>query len=620
LAERVERRLSAILAADVAGYSRLMGEDEEGTLARLNAHRRDLIDPKIAEHRGRIVKTAGDGMLVEFASVVEALRCAVEIQRAMAERNAADAPGRRIEFRIGLHVGDIIIEREDIFGDGVNVAARLEGIAEPGGVCVSARVREDAEGKLDIAFEDMGEQKLKNIARPVRAFRVPLGGGTTSLAKLMRRGTLRAAAVAAVAAVVALAAVAWFAWLREGDGAAQRAAPGGPAGAMPVVAVLPFANHTGDDAQDYFADGVTEEVINALGRFNTLRVLGRNAVARFKARPPTQEEIAGELAANYLVAGTVSRSGQRVRIGAQLSGARDGTVMWSDRYDGELADVFAFQDAIARQIAGTLAANIALVEGRRALKQQTPNPSAFDLVWRARAGGHAATRAANRRFRELIAEAIERDPGYATAHALLADALYSQAVLGWTEFPDRELSRSAEEARKAIALAPDQPDGYRALGRVHLLRGEYEQAQNALRRAIEINPSDALALAAWGVAQSSAGDLSGGIETLRLALRLDPMLEPNYVFELAVAYYLARRHEDALRVAEQGLARHPEFAALNMPAAAAAARLGRKDRAAGYVEALRRRLPRLDLDTVGTRFKDPAHPAYLKEGLRLAGL
>lgn len=365
---------------------------------------------------------------------------------------------------------------------------------------------------------------------------------------------------------------------------------------------------------------MTEEVINALGRFNTLHVIGRNAILRYKKQPPTQEQIGSELGANYLVGGSVRRSGQRVRIAAQLTEAHNGTVVWSDRFEGELADIFEFQDKIARRIAGTLAASITLIEGRRSLDQQKPNPNAFDLVLRARAIGHASTRTANRRFRELIAEAIELDPNYAAARALLAEALYSQAVLGWTEFPDRELSRGADQARKAMALGPEEPDGYRALGRILLARAEYDQAQNALKRAIEINPSDANALAVSGSVQSFSGDIAGAIDSLQLALKLDPMLEPNYVFDLAVAYYLARRDEDASRMAERGLARFPDFAMFNAPAAAAAAQLGRKEQAAGYVEALHRGVPGLDLETLGSRFKNPSHRAYLIEGLKAAGL
>ena len=622
-----ERYLAAIVAADVVGYSRLMGADERGTLAALKAHRRDLIDPLIAAHKGHIVKTTGDGLLLKFASVVEAVSCAVAVQGGMAKRNKDIPAGNRIEFRVGINIGDVIVEKHDVFGDGVNIAARLEQIAPPGGLCLSEDAYRQIRGKLDIATVDVGEQKLKNISHPVRVYRIEpsvaaAAGALSPPAAPRRRWPVRAVVAAAITVAVTLAAVTWFAVLRDRPDVSRSAASSKPiaVSAMPIVAVLPFANQTGDDSQDYFADGVTEEVINALGRFNTLRVIGRNAVLRYKKRPPTQEEIASELGASYLVTGSVSRSGKRVRIAAQLTEARAGTVMWTDRYDGELSDIFDFQDAIARQIAGTLAANIALVEGRRSLGQPKPNPNAFDLVLRARALGHASTRPANRHFRELIAEAIELDPTYAAARALLADALYSQAILGWTEFPDRELSRGADEARKAIALASEEPDGYRALGRILLARGEYDQAQNALGRAIEINPSDANALAPWGSVQSFSGNIAGAIDLLQLALKLDPMLEPNYVFDLAVAYYLARRYEDALRIAERGLARYPDFAMFNVPAAAAAAQLGRKEQAAGYVEALRRRLPGLDLETLGSRFKDPAHAAYLKEGLKAAGL
>ena len=299
------------------------------------------------------------------------------------------------------------------------------------------------------------------------------------------------------------------------------------ASAMPIVAVLPFANQTGDAGQDYFADGVTEEVINALGRFNTLRVIGRNAVMRYGRGSPTQDEITSELGANYLVAGSVRHSGSRVRIAAQLTEAKAGTVMWSDRYDGELTDIFEFQDTIARRIAGTLAANIALVEGRRQLDRPRPDQTAFDLVLRARnrpcrvADDESPVPRADHQG-DRVGPELCRRAGAAGGGAVLA----SDPGLG--RVPDRELSRGADEARKAIALAPNDPDGYRALGRILLARAEYDQAQNALKRAIEINPSDANALAPWGAAQSFSGDIAGAIDPLQLALKLDPMLEPSY--------------------------------------------------------------------------------------------
>ena len=624
--ESQSRRLAAILAADIAGYSALMGAAEARTVRDLKGHQAVVL-PMVGAFGGRIIDLAGDGVLAEFASVVSAVECALAIQSTMAKRNAAIEPERRMQLRMGINIGDVIHDKVRIYGDGINIAARLEQIAPPGGICLSEDAYRQVRSKLDIAFVDAGEQGLKNISQPVRVYRIDPAVAAAVDAPLPAaeprwRWSARTVSGAAVTAAVVLAAVTWFALLRERPDVSPRPEPPKPvvASAMPIIAVLPFANQTGDDSQDYFADGVTEEVINALGRFNTLRVIGRNAVLRYKKQAPTQEEIASELGASYLTTGSLRRSGNRVRIAAQLTEARAGTVMWSDRYDGELADIFDFQDTIARQIAGTLAANIALVEGRRQLDHPRPDPTAFDLVLRARAIGHAASRTTNRQFRELTTKAIELDPGYATAHALLAEGLRSLAILGWTEFPDRELSRGAAQAQKAISLAPNEPDGYRALGRILLARAEYDQAQNALKRAVEINPSDANALAAWGTAQSFAGEIAGAIESLQLALKLDPMLEPSYVFDLTVAYYLARRHEDALRIAERALARYPDFPMFNASAAAAAARLGRKDQAARYVEALRRRLPALDLETLGSRFKDPSHAAYLREGLKLAGL
>jgi adenylate cyclase len=623
----IERHLAAIVAADVVGYSRLMGANEKGTLAALKAHRLALIDPLIADHKGHIVKTTGDGLLLSFPSIVEAVSCAVAMQSGMARRNKNVAADVRIEFRIGVNLGDVIVEKGDVFGDGVNIAARLEQIAPPGGICLSEDAYRQVRGKLEIPIADAGEQKLKNISNPIKVYRIepsvvaavePPG----PLAQSRRRSSVWAWAGVAITAAIALVAITWFSLPRAPRDVSQGAQPAKPiaANVIPVIAVMPFANQTGDEGQEYFADGVTEEIISALGRFKTLRVIGRNAVLPYKKRPATREEVVSELGANYLVGGSVRHSGTRVRIAAELTESRGGTVMWTDRFDGELTDIFEFQDAIARRIAGTLAANVTQIEGRRQLDHPRPNPTAFDLVLRARAIGHGGSRTTNRQFRELITKAIELDPNYATARALMAEALYSMAVLGWTEFPDQELARGAAEARKAIALAPNEPDGYRALGYILLSGTEYDQAKDVVKRAIEINPSDASALAVWGSVQSFSGEVGGATESLQLALKLDPMLEPKFVFDLAVAYYLAHRHEDALRIAERGLARYPDFPMFNVPAAAAAAQLGRKENAARYVEVLRRRVPFLDLDKLGSRFKDPSHPEYLREGLKAAGL
>ena len=309
----IERHLAAIVAADVVGYSRLMGADERGTLAALKAHRAGLIDPLIAAYSGHIVKTTGDGLLLTFPSVVEAVSCAAAIQRGMAERNQNVPAHRRIEFRIGVNIGDVIVDKGDVFGDGVNIAARLEQIAPPGGICLSEDAYRQVRGKLDIPVVDAGEQNLKNISHPVRAFRIEPSAANafdaTPSAQPKRRWPVRATASAAIAAAVILSGLAWFSLHRERPSVPQ-GTPIKPlaVSAMPVIAVLPFANQTGDDSQDYFAEGVTEEVINALGRFHTLRVIGRNAVLRYKKRSPAQEEIASELGANYVVTGSVRRS------------------------------------------------------------------------------------------------------------------------------------------------------------------------------------------------------------------------------------------------------------------------------------------------------------------------
>lgn len=527
-----ERRLAAIVAVDVVGYSRLMGEDETETLQVLRAHRAELIDPLISKHNGHIVKTMGDGLLLEFRSVVDAVACALEVQRAMIERNSEVPADRRVEFRVGINIGDVIIEEGDVFGDGVNIAARLEQFAKPGGICLSEDAFRQIRGKLEVEALDAGEQRLKNIASPIRVYRIDPTSNAPSRRRVGRLGThrfhgIRITILGGAMIIVMFAALAfWFAMGLDAERSrqAQEVAPEESTAVhdIPLVAVLPFANQTGDEGQDYFADGITEEVINSLGRFHTLRVIGRNAIFPYRKLSATQTEVASELGARYLVDGSVRRSDSRVRISAHVTDAVVGTVLWSDNYDGEITDTFQFQDSIAHQIAGTLAASITRIEARQRLDTPRPAHNAFDLVLRARAIGHETSRTANRQFRELVTAAIEIDPRYATAHALLAEGLYSQALLGWTEFADRELTRAEDSARRAITLAPDQPDGHRALGRIHLIRGEYVQARNTLRQAIGINPSDSNALAVWGLVRCYDGEINGGIEALELALEHGP--------------------------------------------------------------------------------------------------
>jgi len=379
---RVERRLAAILAADVAGYSRLIEADEEGALSRLKTLRSEVIDPKIAGYHGRLVKTTGDGLLVEFASVVDALRCAVEMQTALAKSNDRMPPDRRIAFRIGINVGDIVVEDGDIFGDGVNVAARLEGLAEPGGICVSARVREDAAGKLDLAFEDIGEQSLKNIARPVRVYALRLKDGSVSMEPIAtpQRRVMGIAIVgaAAVAAVLVVATGAWWLWPASKP-ASTAAVASSTSVVQPLVAqrlsiiVLPFANLSSDPEQQYFADGITEDVTTDLSRIRHSFVISRNTAFTYRSKPIDTKQIGRELSVRYVLEGSVRRSGNKVRVNAQLIDAETDAHLWAEQFDGDMKDLLALQNEITSRIA--VALNVELINREAARRPTIPMPS-----------------------------------------------------------------------------------------------------------------------------------------------------------------------------------------------------------------------------------------------------
>ena len=424
------RRLAAVLVADVAGYSRLMEMDESGTLQGLRTYRAELIDPQIAVHNGRLVKTTGDGLLVEFGSVVDALRCAAEVQAGMAERNATVSAEKRIEFRIGINVGDIVIEDDDILGDGVNVAARLEGLAEPGGICVSGRVQEDVAGRLDLAFEDMGEQTLKNIGRRVRVYRV-----------------------------------------RDIAAPKSSSAPASPALALPdkpSIAVLPFQNITGDPEQEYFVDGMVEEIITALSRIRWLFVLARNSSFTYKGQVVDVKRVGRELGVRYVLQGSVRKAGNRVRITGQLIEAETGAHLWAERFDGLLEDVFDLQDKVASSVAGVLEPALQAAEIRRSVERPRSDLTAYDLYLRALSlyeGGRAGVQEAL----ELLGRAIERDPGYGPALALAAHCHQVLDIIGWSDDPATNRNEGIDLARKALRVARDDPDVLgRAATRSHI--------------------------------------------------------------------------------------------------------------------------------------------------------
>jgi adenylate cyclase len=577
--ERVERRLAAILAADVAGYSRLIGADEEETLARLKAHRREVIDPKIAEHRGRIVKTTGDGMLVEFASVVDALRCATEVQAGMAERNAAVPAESRIEFRVGIHQGDIVVEDGDI-----NIAARLESLAEPGGICVSARVQEDAAGKLGLAFEDIGEPELKNIARPVRVFRVAAkaGGPPSELPATL------------------------------------------PLPDKPSVAVLPFTNMSGDPEQEFFADGIAEDVITALSRYPSLFVIARNSSFTYKGRAADVKQIGRELGVRYVLEGSLRKAGNHIRVNAQLVEAEAGNHVWAERYDRYLADIFAVQDEITEAVTIAIAPAVAGAELQRAMRKPPESLDAWAAYQRGLWHISRATAEDTRLAQQFFQRAIDLDPSFAGGYAGLAGAISAASTASGTAALAETQQIKEDLARRAIALDQGSAEAHVALSIALRDRGNLRGARAEAERALQLCPNIASGHGRRGQALVFSGEPAAGITAIETALRLDPRSPTIWreLHYLAIGRYLCWEYEAAVEAARQVIRSYPEYSLPYRWLAAALGHLGRRDEAEqALAEAIAVRLTGMMGRDLGHRvpWMRPEDHAHMLEGLRKAG-
>ena len=585
--ERLERRLSAILAADVVGYSRLTGADEEGTHFQLQDHLRSLVDPKIAEHRGHVVKNTGDGMLAEFGSVVDAMRCAVEVQRGMLERNATVPLEKRIEFRIGINVGDIILDRGDIFGDSVNVAARLEAVAEPGGICVSGRVLEDIEGKLEIGFEDAGEQWFKNIARPVHVYRARPSGELSA-----RRPVL-------------------------------------PLPDKPSIAVLPFQNLSGDAEQEYFADGMVEEIITALSRFPDLFVIARNSSFIYKGRPIDVKKVGQELGVRYVLEGSVRKAGNRVRIAGQLIDASTAANLWADRFDGRLDDIFELQDQVTSSVVGAISPKLQQAEIERARRKSTENLDAYDYYLRGMAAfdvsGSWENRDANDEALRLFYKAIELDPDFAGAYAMAAICFMRRKSNLWMLRREQETAEAGRLASQAARLGQDDAAVLSRAGFV-LVRvvGDLDAGAALIDRALLLNPNLASAWLHSGITKNLLGEPDIAITHFARAARLNP-LGPYLIHSqmgTGLAHFLAGRYNEARLWARKALEHRPDFDNALRLLAASSALGGRVEEAEKMMQQLLRLNPTLrisDLKDVYP-FHRPKDLANLIEGLRTAGM
>ena len=577
--QRVERKLVAILAADVAGYSRLVGLDEEGTLARLKILRREVIDPEIASHRGRIVKTTGDGLLIEFVSVVDAVRCAVAVQRACVEREAALPQDRRIQFRVGINLGDIVVDGDDILGDGVNIAARLEGIADPGGICISGVVHDQVRGKVEMEFADLGRQTLKNITQPVQAYRVLLDEKRTAAST-----------------------------------------PPLPLPDKPSIAVLPFANMSSDPEQEFLADGIAEDVITALSRYPSLFVIARNSTFTYKGRAIDVREVGRELGVRYVLEGSLRKAGNRIRVTAQLVEAETGNHVWAERYDRDLADIFAVQDEISQAVTVAVAPTIDGAERRRALRRPPENLDAWAAYQQGLWHLGKLTAEANDQARAMFERSIELDPAFAPAYAGLSLA-YGYACVHYRTIPlDEGLPRNLHFARKAVELDPMDAHALAASSISSIWHGDLEAALASAQRTIALSPGFAPGHEWLGGALIFMGRRTEGRAAMAVALQLNPndhqMTSDAYLM-LAQSYYFDGDYERCVEVCRQQLKAFPGVSLLYRCLAAALGQLGRIEEAQS---ALR------DLKTAGGFIRSTRRPwqrvedhELTLEGLRKAG-
>jgi TolB-like protein/class 3 adenylate cyclase len=580
------RRLAAILAADVAGYSRLMGSDEEGTLERLKALRRELLDPRIGEHHGRIVKTTGDGLLVEFASVVDAVRCAVEVQQAMPERNTSVGVESRIELRIGVNLGDVIVEGDDLYGDGVNIAARIEALADAGGVFVSNTVHDHVRDRLPFAFEDLGEQQVKNIARPVRVYRV---GPRPS---------------------------------RPPAGEPPAAQPGTPPALplpdKPSIAVLPFQNMSGDPEQEYFADGMAEEIVTALSRIRWLFVIARNSSFTYKGQAIDVKQVGRELGVRYVLEGSVRKAGGRVRITAQLIDAANGAHLWADRFDGSLEDVFELQDRVAIDVAGVIEPALQAAEMRRSAARPTSDLTAYDLYLRALAAFSPNTRERTFEALGLLEQAIAIDRHYGPALAWAAMCHMTLVRDGWAEEPETSRRKGIDLARRAVGAGENDPLILANAANALAVFGEDVGAMIGLvDRALALNPSFARGWFVSGLLRLLAGQYDLAIEHIETSLRLSPRERMgNPLSVMGRAYFFKRQFDEAASKLLLSIQDHPGFLPSYRALAACYAHMGRLDEARAIVARLRAITPLLMPNDLP--FRNLEDRELLLSGLRLA--
>ncbi|NNE83941.1 MAG: adenylate/guanylate cyclase domain-containing protein [Alphaproteobacteria bacterium] len=578
MTEDTQRRLAAIVFADVVGYSRLMSADETGTLAALRAHRAELLDPLIAQHGGRIVKTMGDGLFLEFPSVVDAVKCALEIQRGMFERNAATPDNAALRFRVGVHLGDVIFEGSDIFGDGVNIAARIETLADPDGIAISDDAHRQVRDRLDVTWHDGGAHEVKTIPRPISVWRWSPGETPT------------------LSAAPAL--------LVPPD--------------EPSIAVLPFDNRSGDQEQEYFADGITEDIITEISKISGLMVISRNSTFTYKGMATKAQDVCRDLGVRYILEGSVRKAGTRVRVTAQLVDGQSGGHVWAERYDRDLADIFAVQDDVTAKIVRALEVNLVDGADNRLARVETEIPEAYDYVLRGREQYRLFTKDGNLQARQLYEKAIELDPNYAAAYAGLAEVTRHE----WFQGSPDALDRAFELALRAKELDPSLPLVYEALGNIHLFKRQFGEAIAAIEKWIEVEPSNADAYANLAGLLHFAGEPEKVAPLIKKSIRLNPFYPFYYILYVGQAYLMMERYEDSIEALTRSAARNPEAMPAHLYLAACYGHMGDEAAAGAAMAEVRRLHPDVSKEWVETVFayKRATDLERLLTGLKKAGL
>jgi TolB-like protein/class 3 adenylate cyclase/cytochrome c-type biogenesis protein CcmH/NrfG len=622
--EGFKRKLTAILSADVVGYSRLMDDNEEATVRTLNIYR-DSMRALIQQHRGRVVDTTGDNLLAEFTSVVDALNCSVKVQRELAERNADLPPKRRMEFRIGVNVGDVIEEEDRIYGDGVNIAARVEALAEAGGICITGRAYDQVKNKLEFGYQYLGEHSVKNIPEPIRAYKVLMEPEAAGKVLGEKRKTKRwIALAAAIVLVIGIGGLAgWYFYLKQSKridpASLDRMAYTLPD--KPSIAVLPFVNMSGDLEQEYFSDGITEDLITDLSKISGLFVIARNSAFIYKGKAAKIGEVGRVLGVRYVLEGSVRKANGRVRITAQLVDTTTEGHLWADRYDRDLKDIFALQDEVAQKIVAALEVKLTEDEQERLVRKYTDNMEAYDYYLRGAEYYYRFTKEANVQARRLFERAIELDSEFATAYALLGHTYLLDWAMEWNRDP-HILEQAYEIGQKAIALDDPSGGGYCLVGHVYLSKKRHEKAIAVFERAIDLNANYPMVFAGLGDVLSWAGRPQEAIEYLKKAMRLDPEQSFWYFWFLGHAYFLAGQHEEAIETLKRAVNRNPDFWLAHVYLAASYSEIGRQEEARAEVSEFVRLRPQISSEDLrqGLLYKDQAVLERLFDSLRKAGL